>query len=196
MPKEETIDSLRRKYATLMRLARSAHIASGALDEALREITETASEVLGLSRSSIWTYNADETSILCLELFIREQRTHESGVELPGASYPAYFRALREERTIAAHDAHTDPRTSEFSAGYLKPLGIGAMLDAPIRIGGRMIGVICNEHIGGAREWTNDEEQFAASLADFIALAIESNRHREREEELRQTVQMLEEATR
>lgn len=193
MQAEQMIESLRKKHAILMRLARSPHIGSGALDEALREITETASEVLGVSRSSVWTYNADETSIRCLELFVREERTHESGVELLETSYPNYFRALREERTISASDAHTDPRTSEFSAGYLRPLGIGAMLDAPIRIGGRMIGVICNEHIGAARTWTADEEQFAGSLADFIALAIESNRHRETEAQLRHMVQMLEE---
>jgi GAF domain-containing protein len=194
MNAEELVQSLRRNHAALMRLARSPHLGDGRLDAALREITETASEVLGVERSSVWTYNADQTAIRCLELFVRKTKTHESGVELPGATYPAYFRALRDERTIAANDAHTDARTKEFSAGYLAPLGIGAMLDAPIRVGGRMIGVICNEHVGPARPWTADEEQFAASLADFIALAMESDRRRETEAQLREMVKMLEDA--
>jgi GAF domain-containing protein len=187
-------ERLRRSHGALMTLARSPSIATGALETSLPEITETASAVLDVARSSIWTYNADQTSILCLELFVREQRTHESGVELGSATYPLYFRALREERVIAAHDAHTDPHTAEFSKGYLTPLGIGAMLDAPIRVGGRMIGVICNEHVGGSRHWTADEEHFAVTLADFIALAMESSRRRETEEQLRAMVQMFEES--
>lgn len=184
---------IRRNHDAMMRLARSPSLGEGRLEEALREITECASEVLGCARSSVWTYDADQTAILCIELFVREGRTHESGVVLPSSSYPGYFRALREERAIAAHDAHTDPRTSEFSAGYLTPLGIGAMLDAPIRVGGRMIGVLCNEHIGPARTWSADEEQFAGSIADFVALAMESQKRKESEEQLRAMVAALEE---
>ena len=45
-----------------------------------------------------------------------------------------------------------------------------------------------------ARTWTIDEEQFAGSLADFIALAIESNRRRETEDQLRTMLQEYEES--
>ena len=185
-------ERLRRNHAALMTLARVDALGSGAQAEALQKITETAADVLGVARSSVWLYNADQTSILCMELYIQKTGTHESGVELKQADFPAYFVALRSERSIAAHDAHTDPRTSCFSAPYLAPLGIGAMLDAPIRAGGRMIGVICNEHVGPARQWTADEEQFAGSLADFIALALESAKRKQTEEELRAVVQALE----
>jgi len=184
---------VRRNHDAIMRLARSPSVGEGRLEESLHEITECASQVLGVERSSVWTYDADQTAILCLELHVRTSGTHESGVVLPASSYPAYFRALREERTIAAHDAHTDPHTSEFSEGYLRPLGIGAMLDAPIRVGGRMIGVLCNEHVGPARTWTADEEQFAGSIADFVALAMESQKRRESEEQLRAMVAAFEE---
>ena len=185
---------LRRNHAAIMNLARSDALSRGALDDALREITETASQLLGVERSSVWVYNADQTSILCLELFQRSKGAHESGIELPASAFPGYFAALKEERSIAAHDAHTDPRTREFSASYLTPLGIRSMLDAPIRVGGRMIGVICNEQVGAARTWTIDEEQFAGSLADFIALAMESNQRRETEQQLRTMLQEYEES--
>ena len=179
-------ERLRKSHAALMQLGR------GALEEALREMTETATEILDVARTSVWLYNADQTAIQCLELFLRRERAHESGVELFRADYPSYFDALAEERSIAAHDAHTDPRTACFSESYLTPLGINAMLDAPIRVGGRMIGVVCNEHIGPARTWTAEEEQFAASIADFVALAIETGRRRESEEQLRAMVEALE----
>lgn len=185
---------LRRNHAAIMNLARSDALSRGDLDDALREITETASQILGVERSSIWVYNADQTAILCLELFQRSKAAHESGTELPASAFPGYFAALKEERSIAAHDAHTDPRTREFSASYLTPLGIQSMLDAPIRVGGRMIGVICNEQVGSARTWTIDEEQFAGSLADFIALAMESSQRRETEQQLRTMLQEYEES--
>jgi PAS domain S-box-containing protein len=46
------------------------------------------------------------------------------------------------------------------------------MLDAPIWLGGEMVGVICQEHIGTAREWTLEEQNFAGSLADLVSLAM------------------------
>ncbi|MBK8253003.1 MAG: GAF domain-containing protein [Polyangiaceae bacterium] len=190
----DSIERLTQNHAAIMQLARSESLSRGALDEALREITETAAKVLGVERSSVWVYNGDQTAILCLELFQQSKRSHESGIELGSASFPAYFDALKAERTIAAHNAHTDPRTGEFSASYLTPLGINSMLDAPIRVGGRMIGVICNEHVGPARTWTIEEEQFSASLADFIALAMESNERRETEIQLRTMLQEYESA--
>src|SRR5690349_17335873 len=100
-------ERLRRNHAALMTLARVDALGSGALEDALRKITETASDVLGVARSSVWLYNADQTSILCMELYIQKSGTHESGVELKQTDFPEYFVALREERSIAAHDAHT-----------------------------------------------------------------------------------------
>jgi two-component system sensor histidine kinase/response regulator len=183
---------IRSSQEAMLRLARSQSASDGRLDVAIREITECASEVLDVERSSVWTYDAHETAIQCIDLFVRKDAAHDSGVVLPAASYPGYFRALKEERSIAAHDAHTDARTSEFSQGYLTPLGIGAMLDAPIRASGRMVGVLCNEHVGGARTWTADEERFAGSIADFVALALESQKRLESEAQLRAMVSALE----
>ena len=39
-------------------------------------------------------------------------------------------------------------RTSEFTPGYLEPLGIVSMLDAPIFYHGQVIGVVCHEQVG------------------------------------------------
>jgi GAF domain-containing protein len=179
---------LKRFSEALMGLARSEKVGHGDLDEAMREITQTAARALNTERSSVWLYNPDKTAIYCLELYIRGTDQHVSDIELRAESFPRYFKALLDERFIAADDAHTDARTSEFSESYLKPLGINSMLDAPIRVGGRMVGVLCNEHVGPARRWTLEEEQFAGSVADFVALAMEAGERRQAETELRQVV--------
>jgi len=59
--------------------------------------------------------------------------------------------------------------SEEFRASYLSPLGITAMLDAPILQGGDIIGIVCHEHVGDARTWTDPECEFAASVGDIVA---------------------------
>ena len=54
------------------------------------------------------------------------------------------------------------------------PLGITSMLDAPIRVAGRVAGVVCHEHVGPPRDWSPAEQSFAGSIADLAALALEA----------------------
>jgi len=148
----------------------------GNVDATIRRVTESAARTLDVARASVWFYDEARTKIVSQDLFQQDGRgggTHASGVALMEAHFPTYFEALLQERTLAAHDAHTDPRTACFSTPYLTPLGIGAMLDVPIWAHGQMIGVVCHEHVGGARTWTADEENFAYLMANFVALSIE-----------------------
>ena len=158
----------------LVRLAKSEAAAAGDLDTALRELAEAAAETLQVERASIWLFDEARTRIDCVELYEKGPRRHSRGAVLAAADFPAYFRGLEEERAIVAEDAHRDPTTREFSAPYLAPLGIGSMLDAPIRVHGRMAGVVCHEHVGGAREWSPVEQGFAAAIADLAAFALEA----------------------
>ena len=68
-------------------------------------------------------------------------------------------------------------------AGYLNPLGITSLLDVPVWVRGEVVGVICHEHIGPAREWSAEEIDFASSLAAMISLALEES-HRARSERM------------
>lgn len=185
-------DQLRANQTALMRLARSEALGQGWLEAALAEITEVAANILGSGRASVWRFVRDRQAIVCLDLYRLDERMHESGIELDAVDYPHYFAALQDPRPIAAHDAHTDPRTSEFSDLYLGPLGITSMLDTPVRVDGNVVGVLCIEHTGPARVWTESEQQFVSALADFVALAVESSERRKTEVELRELVELAE----
>lgn len=52
-------------------------------------------------------------------MFDRTLNQHTDGLELSASDCPAYFKALREERAIAAFDAQNDFRTREFAECYL-----------------------------------------------------------------------------
>jgi PAS domain S-box-containing protein len=148
-------------------------------EDRLRSILETAADTLQIERISMWRFDAARTSIECVDLYRRAEACHESGARLGREHFPAYFAALERDRVIAAHDAHTDARTSEFSTLYLQPNNIRAMLDVPLRQGDTVSGVLCVEHVGSARHWTIDEQNFAVSTANLIAVAIADERRRE-----------------
>jgi PAS domain S-box-containing protein len=127
----------------------------------------------------MWRFVDDHRAIECVSLFRRSVGHHERGARLARVDYPSYFVALEHERVIAAHDAAADERTCEFASTYLVPNDIRAMLDVPLRRGDDVTGVLCIEHVGSARTWTIDEQNFAISTANLIAVAIADARRQE-----------------
>ncbi|MEZ4398810.1 MAG: GAF domain-containing protein [Kofleriaceae bacterium] len=153
----------------LSELARVWRRYEGDPDGAIRAITEAACAALDVARSSVWLLDDDRRQLRCVDLYVRAAGTHAPGPALAAVDYPAYFAALASEEPLAATDALIDPRTREFAAGYLAPLGIGALLDAPLRTGGHLVGVVCNEHVGGARRWTAGDSAMLRSGQPDVA---------------------------
>ncbi len=171
-----TADGLRKHTAAFLDLMSQRSLILGDVVETCRRIDEVATETLNIARVSVWLLADDKSKISCIDLFERKEAKHSAGVELFAKDFAPYFNALATERTIAAHDAQTDPRTSCFTQVYLKPLGITSMLDVPVWVGRKMVGVVCHEHLGPARTWDADEERFAYLMANFVSLAMERKR--------------------
>jgi signal transduction histidine kinase len=140
----------------------------------LRKLCEIAADTLLVERVGIWLLTADRQALRCANLFERSRREHSEGVTLRVAEFPEYFRAVESRRALPSEFAQSDPRTAELRDAYLRPLGIASMLDAPVLKNGEMIGVVCHEHVGPAREWTTEERDFGMSVADSVASKIKS----------------------
>ena len=177
---------LRRMQAGLLELATNTDLYRGDLAHAFHIITEVAANTLRVARASIWFFTEARTAIRCTDLFEQSTDTHSSGIELPATDYPRYFAELATEDVIVANRAQTDSKTAEFAVNYLIPLGITSMLDVPIRTEGKMVGVICHEHIGPARVWTTEEQQFATSVAGTVSLVLEAADRQKAEQALRE----------
>jgi diguanylate cyclase (GGDEF)-like protein len=156
-------------------------------DARVRQIVRADAQTVEVARVSFWSFREHPAAIHCDALYLRDADRFEAGVSLAEADYPRYFEALRRGETVSATDAHADRRTSEFSASYLGPLGIGAMLDVPVYVRGRLLGVVCHEHVGGPRRWTEDEQLFAMSIGQLVSLAIETRDREAAEDALRQS---------
>ncbi|RMH60219.1 MAG: EAL domain-containing protein [Zetaproteobacteria bacterium] len=137
----------------------------------LQEVCRALARELDVARSGVWMLSEDHARLTSLCLF------HKGGMQkqqtvLHAEQYPSYFQAMRNARFIDADDAPHDPRTREFADDYLQPLGISSMLDAAVRVHGRLWGVICCEHLGPMRHWQEHERHFAAAMADIVAMAV------------------------
>ncbi|MDG9929258.1 MULTISPECIES: GGDEF domain-containing phosphodiesterase [unclassified Pseudomonas] len=161
----------------IVQLARHRYNALDPLREAAELITRAACETYDVARASIWHLHGEKLEPVAL--YRRDIERHELPAAIDASQFPRYLEALHSGRAIDAHDAQTDPRTSELAAGYLQPLGIGALLDASVRLGGEVVGILCLEHVGPARTWQADEVAFAGELADQFAQAMSNQQRRD-----------------
>jgi PAS domain S-box-containing protein len=175
---------LQRQNETLTFLAADTERADESLGAALARCTAAAAQTVGVARASVWLFDDRRESLVCRDLYDAVTARHSSGPLLRAADFPAYFAGLRAKRSIAAHDARTHPDTREFEEVYLVPLGITSMLDSSIRMGGEVVGVLCLEHVGPPRVWTQDEQSFGASAADLVALVLHHEERRRAADEL------------
>ncbi|WP_449417783.1 PAS domain S-box protein [Phormidium nigroviride] len=173
--RQHTEKQLLRQNSALVELARNKALYRGDLNAAIKEITETTACTLELELASVWLYNESRSQMECFDIFERSSGLHKSGEPLVAADNPAYFQALEEDRIIAPGDPFSDRRTKDFANSYFAITGTASMLDAPIRVGGMVMGVLCLEEVEQTRYWTQEEQNFAASIADLVSLAIEAS---------------------
>jgi PAS domain S-box-containing protein len=154
-------------------------------NESLQRITALSAATLNVARVGIWKFIENRTGILCEKLHVLKTGKYESGVVLYKKDNPNYFDALAENQTINVEHAVTNNITKGFAKDYLIPFGITSMLDVFIQGNQEPYGVICFEHIGEPKLWTEDDQEFASTIASIVSLMVESNERKAAEDELK-----------
>jgi signal transduction histidine kinase/CheY-like chemotaxis protein len=175
---------VRAQNRALSALATEKTLHSGNIIEAAELITEVSARTLNIQRVSVWLLEKSASELACVTLYSIDNKCHRGHRAVQRAGNEAYFDALQESRVLAITDALTDPRTKCLADAYLMPAEATSMLDAVIRIDGAVVGVVCHEHTGTSRSWSAEEENFAGSIANLMALALEARDRRRAQEEL------------
>lgn len=160
----------RASEAVRLELAKLTIETGVSLLDIVRSACQRTAETLNIARVGIWTLVNEKSALRCVQLYESVDKAWSEGTLLQIADFPEYFAQLCHRKIVPAESALTDPKTSELVEPYLQPLGITSLLDAPILVAGEVIGVLCCEHIGSPREWSTEERDFVASIADLVAI--------------------------
>ncbi len=144
------------------------------LDGALRNIVEIDARTLAADRVSVWFREQTTGELFCRLRYITHGGIGEGGERISAGPESAHLRALEAARILAIADAGSDADLLAVMGGYLAGAGIASVMSVTIRLGGAVTGFVCHEQTA-RREWTLEEQDFATSIADLIALSIETS---------------------
>ncbi len=155
----------------------------------LKEILKSSAIGANIDRISYWNYS--RTALDCIILYKLHEDSFIGNFTTNLSECPNYFKALENDNIIIASDVYNTDSVREFVDEYLPQNDIKSMLDVPIIFNGEIAAILCFEITHEFRKWDNDDINFARSVADVIAIAIESQKRLETEEKLKIKTEIL-----
>lgn len=177
----------------LVEFSKSSLATFGSFEKAIQKISKQIAEVLPTCRVSIWN-NTNDFSLRCIELYDKQTDEHSNGAILDESKYPIYFKTIKEGKSILANDVTEHPGTLELVDDYCIPLQIKSMMDVPILVAGEFKGIICCEHIDGIKIWSEEDEAFVKTIADYLSIFTEQHLREKAEKKLLRNQKIFEDS--
>ncbi len=155
----------------LQQLCQNAALYSGDLVNAAAIIAQSAVEILGIDRASLWFYDTDEY----FQLFSRYGSDSEAAISRPKltvSDYRPYFETLAQRDCLIVEHTHLANSITECLAKSNLLLS-GAFLEIPVRVQGNLVGAVWYE-CERPHRWTALEQTSAVSMALLAATAFDS----------------------
>ncbi len=148
----------------------------------LKNILQTVAKNSEINRVSYWSYIPE--GLRCESIYYLDTNRFEKNFFVEKEKHPIYFEALQIGTQIVASDVYTNKVTQELCYEYFPKYNIKSMLDTPIFLNDKIVGLLCFETTDIKRDWDNEDINFSRSIADLIAIAIESQMRNEAEKKL------------
>ncbi|MCL2055268.1 MAG: transporter substrate-binding domain-containing protein [Oscillospiraceae bacterium] len=166
----------------LAKITKSPTISAGILKDAADIIAREGCAALNVNRIGVWRASEKGDLLQSVSCYDRaaDEFLIQSDFDLMGSK--EYVEVFESERLIITNNTRTSRIWSAMVDEYAPALC--AILDVPIRIDGKLAGAVCveqdrSEKYPEERVWTIEEQNFASSLADLMALAISGAERRE-----------------
>lgn len=167
---------------TLKKLTSLSYSNQDTFNGILKNILKAAGKNCSIDRISYWSYNNE--GLHCESIYYFQNDRFEKNYFIEKDKYPIYYNSLENGLQIVASNVYNNTITQELCFDYFPKNNIKSLLDTPIFINGKIIGILCFEKVEKIVEWDNEDINFARSLADLIAIAIESQMRIESEQKL------------
>src|SRR5690606_17331358 len=118
-----------------------------------------------------------------------ENGEHVTGAELSVASVPEYLELVTSERVVSVVDAARDPRCAGTISALIPDEPHVSVMASAVRQTGNPVGLVTFGSAGRLRQWTPDEQLFAAALADLVSLSLEQEARRHAEQSMYESQQ-------
>ena len=140
----------------------------------MQTLARVSAQALAVERVGVWLFADGGRQLRNLGQYVRGS----SEIRVVGRAdrdrpLPRLRGRAPDRRVLAVTDARTHAFARELAGSAFELAGTAARLDAPIIREGVVAGVVCYEHVGDARIWSQKDRDFAASTADMAALFLE-----------------------
>ena len=180
------------RQAVLLELAK---LDKSNFESSIRKILKTDSRILNIERVSYWTFNEERTELTCSLLYKLSSDSYTAGFKIRKEQAPKYFTALNDDKVITTFNSYDDERTSELSEIYLKPNNIISLLNFPVWVQDRMVGIVSHEQVGEKIwQWTFEEQEFCNSITEMIALSVVTSERAKAEKEITKLSRAIEQS--
>ncbi|NVJ91869.1 MAG: PAS domain S-box protein [Methylocystaceae bacterium] len=142
--------------------------------QALEWLLREAAKTLDVSLTNLWLYDERHFTLTLRYSFDKSTTEHPLGTSINKDYQPAFFGALRGERTVPFNEVRHDFRCTEFLSVLPANDKPESMLVALVGVGKHATGTLHICARSGPREWTDSDRQFAGSIADMIAFYLSS----------------------
>ena len=174
-----TIDDQIDLLAELDNISKIHIIERDDIDLLIWEFSTRIVKSLKIERISAWILDQKQESLISMGEYDDRTKKMTKETVLRKKDFPIYFEGLIENKIIIAPNIYTHELTKEFTKLYSTPNNIISLLDVPLRIDGKLIGVLCFEKTGEKeKKFSAAEQSFAFSCATVLASNLEARKRR------------------
>lgn len=159
------------------------------IDSMMLEFAKRLTLVLKIERTNVWLFNPEQDAIISMGEYDTRTKQFSKNNIIYRNSCPNYFKAISRNKIILIKNVLEHPYTNELNEIYSIPNNVISLMDIPLRISGELIGVFCFEKTGTTeRNFTEEEQTFAMSLALVLASNLEARHRRVAQHQLEMTL--------
>lgn len=152
------------------------------IDTLIQHICKETAIGLRIDRVAVWDFKEDYIELK--NIYVHSEDKHYADLSIPKKNISTYISNIESEPIIIASNVYKNESIKEFTTEYFPKYDIKSLLDIPIYIGGELNNILCLEATHELRYWTNEDINFSKTVAEIIALAIETTRRKNAENQI------------